>query len=155
MLQAGLVLALFFAGWFVYVKLPHHPGSAPANSTAETTLQIVLEQSSEMRGVALNIPVEIYPVDVVAVRQEYFTERRPGKRYYDFLNERMNGRPKISTQLDKQGQASVVITRGDWWVHAVLTGDEDLEWRLPITVSGQNQTVQLTTQNAYTRTKSF
>jgi len=154
-LQAGLLVALFSAGWFVYVKLPHHPGSASPNSNGETTLQLILEQSPEMRGVSLNIAVEIYPVDIVAVRHEYFTERRAGKRFDDFLSERMNGRRPISAQLDKQGQASVVITRGDWWVHAVLTGDEDLEWRLPITVAGQTQTVQLTPQNAYARTKSF
>jgi len=36
-----------------------------------------------------------------------------------------------------------------------LSGDENLEWRLPLNVEGSKQTVELTTQNIYTRTRSF
>jgi hypothetical protein len=154
-LRTGLLVALLSAGWFVYVKLPHRQAANPRNSNGETTLQIVLEQSPEMRGLPLNIPVEIYPVDIVAVRHEYFTERRAGKRFEEFLNERMNGRRPITTQLDKQGQASVVITGGTWWIHAMLAGQEDLEWRLPISVGEEKQTIQLTAQNVYARSRSF
>ena len=60
-----------------------------------------------MGGVALDMPVELYPVDIVAVRHEYFTERRAGKRFDDFLNERMNGRTSINVRLDEKGQSSV------------------------------------------------
>lgn len=103
----------------------------------------------------LDIPIEIYPVDIVAVRHEYFTERRAGKRFDDFLSERMKGRTPVTARLDRQGQTSVVISPGTWWVHAVLSGEEDLEWRLPINVSGPKQVIELTSQNAYGRTKSF
>ena len=33
--------------------------------------------------------------------------------------------------------------------------DEQLEWRLPVTVGGAKQTIELTPQNAYTRSKTF
>jgi hypothetical protein len=154
-LRTGLLVALLSAGWLVYIRLPHRQAANTRNSNGETTLQIALEPSSEMRGLPLNISIEIYPVDIVAVRHEYFTERRAGKRFEEFLNERMNGRRPISTQLDKQGQASVVITRGTWWIHAMLAGEEDLEWRLPITVGEEKQTILLTAQNVYARSRSF
>lgn len=108
-----------------------------------------------MQGANLDIAVEIYPVDLVAIRREYFAERRAGKSFEDFRKERMNGRSPVTTKLDKQGQATVVVSQGNWWIHAVLSGDEDLEWRLPVSVSGQKQTVELTPQNVYTRAKTF
>ena len=108
-----------------------------------------------MQPAALEIPIELYPVDIVSVRDEYFTERRAGKRFDDFMNERMKGRNTVTAKLDQQGQTSLLINPGNWWLHALLTGEEQLEWRLPIKVSGRRQTVELTSQNVYTRTRSF
>jgi hypothetical protein len=154
-LRAALVVALFVSGWLIYSKLPHDdPPSQKANS-AETTLQIVLRPPDNGSSDALDIPVELYPVDIVAARHEFFTERRAGKRFDDFLNERMKGRAPVSVKLDKQGQTSVVVSPGSWWLHAQLSGEENLEWRLHLDVAGTVQTVVLTTQNIYTRTKSF
>jgi hypothetical protein len=104
---------------------------------------------------ALDIAVELYPFDIVAARHEYFTERRAGTRFDDFLNERMKGRTPVTTRLDKQGQTFVVVSAGNWWLHAQLLGEENLEWRLPLNIAGARQTVELTPQNVYTRTKSF
>ena len=154
-LRAALLLGLFSAGWLVYQRLPHDVVSNAENANRKTTLQLVLHPSPEMGGVALDIPVELYPVDIVAVRHEYFTERRAGKRFDDFLNERMNGRTSINIRLDQKGQSSVAVSPGNWWVHALLSGEEDLEWRLPISVSGAKQTIELDPRNAYTRTKNF
>lgn len=154
-LRAALVLGLFSAGWFVYKKLPIDLASPADQTTAATSLQLMIRPAPELNGVTLEVPVELYPVDIVAVRHEYFTERRAGKRFDDFLSERMNGRKPVTARLDRQGQAVVVVSPGAWWVHAVLSGEVDLEWRLPITVSGSKQTIELTTQNAYERTKSF
>jgi len=89
------------------------------------------------------------------VKHEYFTEPRPGKRLEDFVKERMKGRSPINTHLDKQGQGSVTLAPGSWWLHATLSGDEQLEWRLPVTVTGAKQVIELTPQNAYTRSKTF
>ena len=155
LLQVALVVALAGAGWLVYQKFPERGNSGPQSGTSPTTLQIVLRASASMEPQGIDIPVELYPIDIVAVRHEYFTDRQAGKRFEDFLNERMDGRFLVTARLDKQGQASVVIPPGNWWVHAVLSGDEDLEWRLPINVVGSKQTVELTPQNAYARTRSF
>lgn len=155
LLRAGLIVALVVAGWLVYSELPHQPADVSQASYDETTLQIVLRQSAGMGAGALDIPVELYPVDVVAVRHEYFTERRAGKRFDDFLNERMKGRRTITARLDKEGQGLVVVSAGNWWVHARLEGEEELEWRLPINVAGRKQTVELTSHNVYTRARSF
>ena len=154
-LRAALLLALFAAGWIVYQRQPGDVVSNIERPTGQTTLQIVLRPSPEMGGIALNIPVELSPVDIVAVRHEYFIERRAGKRFDDFLNERKNGRTSINIRLNPQGQSSVAVSPGNWWVHALLSGEEDLEWRLPISVSGAKQTIELNLRNAYTRTKNF
>ncbi|MDQ2920841.1 MAG: hypothetical protein M3R52_04385 [Acidobacteriota bacterium] len=153
LLRAGLVVALISAGWAIYSQLPAPPLTNPQAASRETTLEIVLRPSPGVE--ALDIPIELYPVDIVAVRHEYFTERRAGKRFDDFLSERMNGRSPVTARLDKQGQISVVISPGNWWLHALSSGEEELEWRLPINVAGRKQAVELTSQNVYTRTRSF
>ncbi len=115
----------------------------------------MLRQPEGAEAVGLDIPVELYPIDVVAVRHEYFTERRAGKRFDDFLNERMQGRQTLTAKLDKQGQGRVVVPTGNWWIHARLEGEEELEWRVPLKTVGGTQTVELTSQNVYTRARSF
>lgn len=153
-LQLGLILALLGAGWWLYRQVPAS-ASDEQPGRATTTLQIVLRQPADGSVSALDVPVSLYPVDIVAVRHEFFTEPRQGKRFEDFLKERMKGRSPISTRLDKQGQTAVALPPGSWWLHATLPGDEQLEWRLPVKVSGTKQIVELTLQNAYTRSKSF
>src|SRR5687767_16021623 len=153
-LRSALIVALVGAGWFIYSRLPYSPQTQTTSSEGKTTLQIVL-RGVDVNREALDITVEIYPIDIVAARHEYFTERRAGKRFDDFLSERMKGRTPVSARLDRQGQTSVMISPGAWWVHAVLSGEEDLEWRLQINVSGPKQLIELTSQNAYGRTKSF
>src|SRR5687768_16811040 len=153
-LQAGLILVLVGAGWLIYRGLPA-TASDVRTDLRTTSLQILIRQAPETVGPALDVPVSLYPVDIVAVRHEFFTEPRAGKRFEDFLKERMKGRAPVSTRLDKEGQGSVALPPGTWWLHATIGGDEQLEWRLPVTVIGAKQIVELTPQNAYTRSKSF
>ena len=153
-LQAGLLIVLFGAGWAIYRQLPSSAADFRSDQKT-TTLQIIIRQPPESVGPALDVAVSLYPVDIVAVRHEFFTEPRAGKRFEDFLKERMKGRSPINAQLDKQGQGSVTLAPGSWWLHATLSGDEQLEWRLPVTVTGAKQVVELTPQNAYTRSKTF
>lgn len=155
LLRAALIVALLVAGWWIYRELPYQPDEATQASYGETTLQIVLRQPEGVGAAAVDIPIELYPIDVVAVRHEYFTERRAGKRFDDFLNERMQGRQTVTAKLDKQGQGMVVVSAGNWWIHARLEGEEELEWRLPVNAVGRKQTVELTSQNVYTRARSF
>ncbi len=155
LLRGGLLAALLSAGWFIYSRLPHEVTEIPAATGGETVLQIILRQPGRMGPQAHDISVELYPVDIVAVRHEYFTERRAGKRFDDFLRERMKGRNPVTARLDQAGQTTVMVGPGNWWLHATLPGEEDLEWRLPVNVGGPKQTIELTSQNVYTRTKSF
>ena len=152
-LRVLLVAGLLGAGWLIYSQLPV-TSSVSEDDFKTTSLQIVLRQPDN-GGPALDVAVSLYPVDVVAVRHEFFTEPRAGKRFEDFLKERMKGRSPVNMKLDKQGQGAVVLAPGSWWLHAMLEGDEQLEWRLPVTVIGAKQIIELTPQNAYTRSKSF
>ena len=152
-LQAGLIFVLVGAGWLIYRRLPE--STAQVDSAERTTLQILLKQTPDSVGQSLDVAVSLYPVDIIAVRHEFFTETRPGKRFEDFLKERMKGRAPVNARLDKQGSGSVLLAPGSWWLHATLSGDEQLEWRLPVTVIGAKQVIELTPQNAYTRSKTF
>jgi len=154
-LRLALLIALAGAGWMIYKGLPNNGPGTPVPAPGQTTLVILLQPPSDMGRVEKDIPVEISPVDIVAVRHEFFVEPRAGQRFDEFLHQRMNGRELINARLDSQGRASINVPRGNWWIHAILSGEEDLEWRLPIMTAGGKQTVELTPQNAYTRSKSF
>ena len=153
-LRAVFVVALAGGGWLVYRQLPATSGDFRGQNAHTTNLQIVMSELED--GGGQNVEVRLYPVDVVAVRHEYFTEPRAGKRWDDFLKERMRGRSPVSTTLDKQGHGSVVLPSGSWWLHAKkLSGDEEFEWRLPVTIAGAKQVIELNSQNAYTRSRTF
>jgi len=154
-LRATLVIALFASGWLIYSKLPHENSPNLKVNNGETLLQIVFRPPVNPGPDALDISIEFYPVDIVAVRNEYFTERRAGTSFDDFRNERMKGRAPVAARLDKQGRGVVALSAGSWWLHAKLVGEENLEWRLHLDVAGPRQTVELTAQNIYTRTRSF
>jgi hypothetical protein len=154
-LQAALVLGLFSAGWLIYRTLPAQVANPTEERASDTIIELIMRPGPQMVGVALDVPIEFSPVDIVAVHNEYFTERRAGKRFDDFVTERSNGRQAVTARLDQSGRAQLAVSPGNWWVHAKLAGEEDLEWRLPVSIAGPKQTIELTPQNAYTRTKSF
>ena len=151
------MLALVGAGWSVYRRLPADDGGAQSSPglANQTALSIEVLRSPEDAGAPLSVSVELYPVDIAAVRREYASEPRPGLRFDDFLKRRMRGRAPIEAQLNQHGRATVTIAPGKWWIHAVVAGQYNVEWRLPINVYGRRQTIQLTPENAYARTKTF
>lgn len=155
-LRLALVVSLIFAGLSIYRRLPDDAGGA-GNSDAggQTALLITLQLAPDDNGLAMNIPVKLYPIDLSAVQREYFSERRPGVRLDDFLARRMSDKSMVEAQLDERGQTTVMVTPGKWWVYAVLSGAHSVEWRLPVNVAGIKQTIQLTPDNAYARMKSF
>ena len=155
-LRVALVAALAGALWSVYRRLPADETAGGANDAEQTALLIQLLPSQPDAGDASNVTVELYPVDIAAVRREYASEPRPGLRFDDFLKRRMSGRKPVEARLDQQGQATVMVAPGKWWIQAVLNGGpHNVEWRLPVNVYGRRQTVQLTSDNAYARTKTF
>jgi hypothetical protein len=157
-LQVALIVVLAAAGWSIYRYLPHSAGGAgngDAKALADTALRISLRGPSREAGAAKNVQVELYPIDILAARNEFFSERRPGKRLDDFLAERMGNRSPVEGRFDNEGQVTLMVKPGPWWIHTTLPGELNIEWRLRVNVSGSRQTVELTPDNAYTRTKSF
>jgi len=152
-LQAALIVALVGAGWTIYRQLPTSADQVYDRNL--TTLQIVLRQPPDSYVNGLDVAINFYQVDIVAVRHEFFTEPRAGKRFEDFLRDRIKGRPPVSARLDKQGHGTVALTPGSWLLHVTLPGDDQIEWRLPLKVAGTKQIVELNSQNAYTRSRSF
>ena len=155
-LRTALPVALLLAGWSVYRRLPAQTSEAGSDSRSApaTSLQIVLRQPANYQG-RLDVPVDLYPVDVSAAQREYLSKPHAGTSFEDFLQRRMNGRSSVKTRLDKRGQATVNVPEGNWWLVAQLSADNEIEWRLPIIVAGRKQSVELTAENAYGRTKVF
>ena len=155
-LRVALIGVLVWVGSNIYHRLPSGGLSTTDDSAAsETALLIVLRPSPRDTSATVSIPVQLYPVDLSAVQREYGFEPRPGVRFEDFLNERMQGRTPVKARLDERGQATITLSPGRWWIHALLSGSQNVEWRLPINVSGRQQTIELSNGNMYARTKSF
>jgi hypothetical protein len=157
-LGVALVGGMFGAGWNVYRHLPAESMAtniAATDSRAETKLTVMLR--NEIMGATLNSPVEIYPFDLVAAQREFQATPRLAKQFDDFLLRRMHGVTPIKATTDNTGRAAAILSRGNWWLHATasLSGGETIEWRLPVSVAGREQTVDLTMENAYERTKKF
>ncbi len=157
-LGALLVASLFAAGWNVYRRLPADESMARAESydtNANTELILILRNDSAATPV--NTRIEIYPIDYAAAQRDFSAAVRPGKTFDDFLAQRLRGLVPVRAQLDNKGRAVAKLSLGNWWIRATatLTTNEEIEWRLPVNVLGRGQTVELTTENAYERTKKF
>ena len=157
-LGAVLVGSLFLAGWNVYRRLPAD-GSPPRTGANDPNAhsEVIIVVRSEAAATPVNIQVELYPIDFAAAQRDYSAAVRPGKTFDDFLAQRIKGLVPARAQLDSNGRAATRLSEGDWWLRATatLSGGEKVEWRLPVKVSGRGQTIELTTENAYERTKTF
>lgn len=158
-LGVALVGGLCGAGWNVYRRLPEDGAAAmnftAADSRAKTELTVMLQ--SAITGVTINSPLEIYPFDLVAAQREFQATPHLAKQFDDFLLRRMHGITPVKATTDSDGRAVATLSEGNWWLRATasLSGGETIEWRLPVNVVGQKQTVELTMENAYERTKKF
>lgn len=156
---AALVFALVASVWGVYRRLPHEDRAVTGASAARaepTVLHVRLRREGVGFPVsAQKVPVQLYPINMTAAREEFDSEHRPGQRFEDFAAKLMGDRQPISAELDDRGEASVAVPPGKWWLHASVSGPLELAWRLPVNVTGREQTVELTQDNAYTRAKTF
>ena len=156
-LGAALLISLAGAGWNVYRRLPADGTSARTevpDPNANSVVTILLRSES---AAAANTRIELYPIDFAAAQRDFSAVLRPGKSFDDFLAQRMKGLVPVRAQTDDNGRAVAKLSEGNWWIRATaaLTNGEKIEWRLPIYVSGQAQTIELTSENAYERTKTF
>ena len=158
-LALGLLAALFFAGWKIYSRLPESdsivPRAGASDGRPQTRLRIVL--SSGLASASLSSPVELYPFDLTAAQREYQASPQLGKTFDAFLARRMRGVTPVQAPIDSGGHAVASLGAGNWWLRATasLASGETFEWRLPMSVSGREQTVELTLENAYEKTKKF
>ena len=159
LVRVALVAALVAAVWGVYRHLPRDDSSAagvPDVQRGATTLRIRLRRAEVSSPVsAQKIPVQLFPINMAAAREEFESEHRPGQRFEEFAARQMGGRQPLSAELDEHGEAVLAVPPGKWWVHAAVSGDRELTWRLPVEVAGREKTVELTPENAYTRAKRF
>ena len=157
----GIVLigALLCAGWRVYRRLPSEGSDAAAFTANDRSpgrpLTIVL--SATLAEATLNSPVELYPFDLLATQRAFQTTPHTAKQFDEFLARRMQGVTPLKALADSKGRAVALLSDGSWWVRATaaFANGENFEWRLPVIVSGREQTIELTTENAYERTKKF
>jgi hypothetical protein len=155
-LAIGLVGGLLLAGWNIYRRLPDDtPSNSRADRGAEPGIEVTITSSVE--PAPINSRVEVYPLDFAALQRDYFASPLAQKRFDDFLGRRLKGLEPVRARFDGEKTANVKLTPGNWWVRATaeMPNGESLEWRLPINVSGQGQTVELTTENVYEKTKKF
>ena len=156
----GMLLlgSLFLAGWNIYRRLPADGSWArPEAYDKSADSELILNLHSDALATPANARIEIYPIDYAAAQRDYSAAVRPGKTFDDFLGQRMKGLLPVRAQLDDKGQAVAKLSTGNWWIRATATlnSGEEIEWRLPVNVSGRGQTIELTTENAYERTKKF
>jgi len=157
-LGAALVSGMFAAGWNVYRRLPGESlatNIVATDSRAETRLTVMLR--GEITGATLNSPVEIYPFDLAAAQREFQATPHLARQFDDFLLRRMHGVTPVKATTDDKGRAAAILSEGNCWLHATasLSDGETIEWRLPVNVAGREQTVELTLENAYERSKKF
>lgn len=156
-LGVALIATLFAAGWNVYRRLPTDSSQGRPetyNTNANSELTIVFHSEA---ATAINTHVDLYPIDFASMQRDFFSAVRPGKTFDDFLAQRMKGLEPVRAPLDDKGRAVAKLSEGNWWLRATtaLASGEQIEWRLPINVSGRAQTIELTMENAYERTKKF
>jgi hypothetical protein len=157
-LGVALVGSLFGAGWHVYRRLPEDGSwvrTEAYDTTVDSEMTIILPSNSAATPV--NTRIELYPIDFAAAQRDFSAAIRPGKTFDDFLAQRMKGLVPVRAQLDENGRAVTKLSEGNWWIRATatLTSGEKIEWRLPVKVFGRGQTIELTAENAYERTKKF
>jgi hypothetical protein len=154
-LALALLGSLFFAGWRIYRALPPAgPARIEVNeAAANSELTIVLRDAAT----AGETRVELYPIDFVALQQEFLVNGRPGKSLEDFLGQRLKNLVPVRPPMDRNGRAVARLSEGNWWMRATSASSngESIEWRIPVQISQRAHTIELSIDNAYERTKKF
>ena len=156
-LGTALVASLIFAGWNVYRHLPDDGVRVGAKNASETEVTIIKYDAPELNGKGNEVAIELYQIDFSAIRRAYQDEARAGTRFEDFLAKQVQGKTPVRVQLDANGRAAITLAQGNWFLHASQKSieGESIEWRLPLTVTGSKQTVELKKENADEHSKKF
>ena len=153
-LAITLVGTLVGAGRRIYRTLPTAfvPGET-LRSGAQQDLTIIFRAAVSAGDTRVNL----YPIDFSAAERDYLMNARPGKTLEDFLARRLQNVEPVNVSIDASGHAVARVSEGNWWMHATsaLTNGESMEWRVPLTIRERPQTVELSLENAYERSKKF
>lgn len=156
-LGLGLIAGLVFAGWIVYRRLPADSAepTIAIDRSAQTPWRVVVR--NRVARATLHSPLELYHFDLTATRREYLASPRLARQFEDFLARRMRDVEPVKAEVNGDGHAVAILGEGNWWLHASATLDtgEKIEWRLPVAVSNRDQSIDLSFENAYERTKKF
>ena len=146
-----LLGSLVWAGARIYRRLPATDGNnvTVAGEPRDLTIVMRVQSPGETR-------IKLYPIDVAAIERD-FARIRPRKSFDDFLAQRLKDLTPVTANADANGRAVAHITEGQWWMHAVTAFPEGewLEWRQQLNVSQRPQTIELSSANAYERSKKF
>ena len=152
LLALALLGSLAWAGARIYRRLPATSATETARPGAPQDLTIVLrvQGSSETR-------IKLYPIDFAAVERDYASIPRAGKTFEDYLALRLKDLSPVTASADASGRAIAHVSEGNWWMHAVAAFPEGewLEWRQQFNVTQRPQTIELSAENAYQRSKKF
>jgi hypothetical protein len=154
-LALALLGTLIFAGWRVYHSLPSAGGTRTqtGDAAAQSDLTITLRNA----GVGAETRIELYPIDFAAARENFVLLGRPGKSFEDFLVQKLEKLTPVRAEIDQGGRAQARLAAGNWWLRATSASanNEMLEWRMPLVISQRAQTIELSADNAYEKTKKF
>lgn len=157
LLAAGLVGALILAGWSIYRRLPPEPAHQAvfADGRAQPALRLVVR--NKVAGATLRSPLEFFHFNLAAARQEFEQSPRLARQFDDFLLRRMHNVTPVKADVNGDGYAVAQLWAGDWWLRATasLSTGEEIEWRIPVALSDRDQSLDLSFENAYERTKRF
>ena len=155
-LAFALLAGLFYAGYRIYRRLPADSAAITSEYNAPLTGTRVVVRNT-IRNATLHSPIELYHFDLSAARREFDESPRLAKQFDDFLARRMHDVSPVRAAVTNDGVASTLLSKGDWWLRAVAQLDtgEEIEWRLPLTVSARDQAIELSYENSYERTKKF
>ena len=155
-LAVALVSGLILAGRRIYLRLPPNVSTEGAVLGSDRDVELTVI-AGENVAASNNTSVEAYKIDFLAMQREYQNGPRPQKPFDEFLNRRLRGLEPARARFDSNGRAILKVSGGNWWIRVIaeLGNGERLEWRVPINVMRRNQTLELTSENIYERTKKF
>lgn len=157
LLAVALIATLVFAGWRIYQRLPADTSdqTIAIDRGAKAPCRVVVR--NRVANATLHSPLELYHFDLVGTRREYEASPRLARQFDDFLARRMTDVKPLKADVNGDGHAVAILGAGDWWLHASASLDtgEKIEWRLPLAVTNRDQSIDLSFENAYERTKKF
>ena len=157
LLAVALIGSLLFTGWRIHRRLPAEPTNPTvfADGRAQPALRLVVRNT--VAGSTLRSPLEFFHFNLAAARREFEQSPKLARQFDDFLIRRMHNVTPVKAEVNGDGYAVAQLWAGDWWLRATATlnSGEEIEWRVPVALSDRDQSLDLSFENAYERTKKF